>query len=519
MFLTNLLHFYQPYNQQMDILDRIVHESYLPLIKGFLDRPNAKAIVNINGGLLNLLQEHGYEEVLQGLKTLLDRGQMEFTGSAMYHAFLPLLPEAEIKRQIMLNDEKQRHCFGDSFSPIGFFSPEMAVSDTVLEIVSGLGYKWIAAPQVAFGPSLPDLKSIYRDEKTGLSVFFRNKRVSSLILSAVTRSAKDLIEETQDIQCDNCYWFTVMDAETFGHHRVRHERFLFELLDSKRFDTCTAKDLLELSYQQIDVSLRPSTWTNEEQDFWLEKEGKKEETTAKSFVLWKDPENPIHKLQWEFVDFVISEVDAVVEASQGSVGEARHKLDIALASDQFWWASAKPWWSLEMIEQGAYMLKDVIYTLSASEELRKKADNFYRKILDQAFEWQRTGYIRKKHLENSKTFMQKSFGERTPPEWYNQIILEFEDEMNKASQSKDFEKAIKWRDALEKLKSGLDIYDVLHVVDELWSARSIPEVKPFLKHKWEEFSNFAKGQFRDEQGNLGLGKDSFENWGSKSTNS
>jgi len=44
-------------------------------------------------------------------------------------------------------------------------------------------------------------------------------------------------------------------------------------------------------------------------------------------------------------------------------------------------------------------------------------------------------------------------------------------------------------------------------------------VKPFLKHKWEEFSNFAKGQFRDEQGNLGLGKDSFENWGSKSTNS
>jgi hypothetical protein len=88
--------------------------------------------------------------------------------------------------------------------------------------------------------------------------------------------------------------------------------------------------------------------------------------------------------------------------------------------------------------------------------------------------------------------MKEPFMKRAPAEWYNQIILEFEDEMNKAAQRKDFEKAIKWRDALIKLRNQTDMYDILHVVDELWSARRIPSVKPYLEHKPEELSEFIK---------------------------
>ncbi len=173
-------------------------------------------------------------------------------------------------------------------------------------------------------------------------------------------------------------------------------------------------------------------------------------------------------------------------------GKARELLDMALSSDQFWWASAKPWWSLEMIEQGAYQLKQVLITLNKDVQSVQNAKDLYSKILDQAFLWQRTGYIRKKHLENSSTYMKTPFKDRTPAEWYNQIILEFEDEMTKAAGIKDFEKAIKWRDALIKIKNGTDIYDVLHVVDELWSARNIPQLKPFLQYKKEEITDFAK---------------------------
>ena len=151
-----------------------------------------------------------------------------------------------------------------------------------------------------------------------------------------------------------------------------------------------------------------------------------------------------------------------------------------------------------MLEQGAYFLKEVVKTLLGEKSAEyQKATDYYRKILDQAFEWQRTGYIRQRHLENSSTYMKEPFYDRAPAEWYNQLILEFEDEMHKSAQRTDFEKAIKWRDALEKLKMKTDIYDVLHVVDELWTARNIPGVKAFLSHDWAEFSKFAQEHFKD----------------------
>jgi len=143
MKITFLLHFYQPHNQQDDILDRIVNESYRPLVEGFLDNPRFKVIVNINGALSTLLKEKGYHDVLDGFVKLAERGQIEFTDSGMYHAFLPLIPEEEIVRQIKQNGEANRSIFGEVYQPKGFFSPEMAVSDRVFKVVSEKGYKWM----------------------------------------------------------------------------------------------------------------------------------------------------------------------------------------------------------------------------------------------------------------------------------------------------------------------------------------------------------------------------------------
>jgi len=506
MLWVNILHFYQPATQQKDILDRIVHESYLPILEGLLQRQHAKTVVNITGALVELLVEHGYTEILTKLGTLTARGQVELMSSAMYHAFLPLLPKTEINRQLQLNSDTLNRYFDTNLPVKGFFPPELAVSDNIFNVISSLGFSWIVAPQVSYGSpaSIPD--KLYVDNSTGLYVLFRNKRVSALILSAVVHSASDLLHETKDILDTHKYWVTVMDAETFGHHRIGHERLLFDLLDSSHFETLLASELISMDFPVERVNLRPSTWTNQEQDFWLDKE-KTTQTTAKSFILWQDPSNPIHTLQWAFVKFVLNEVNAYKDHTQSKWQSARSMLDYAIASDQFWWASTKPWWSLELIEQGAFMLREVIYKLDASSQSKTTAADFYRKILDQAFEWQRNGYIRKRHLESSATFMKAPFKKRAPAEWYNQLVLEFEDEMKKAANNQDFEKAIKWRDALLKLKQGNDIYDVLHVVDELWSARNIPAIKPFFEHSWEDFSDFAKGYFRDIKT-----KEDFEDW-------
>ena len=227
-------------------------------------------------------------------------------------------------------------------------------------------------------------------------------------------------------------------------------------------------------------------------------------------VSWHDPKNPIHRLQWDFLDYVLGLLKKYKKKGGPKYDEARVEMEKAIASDQFWWASVKPWWSLEMIEVGAYDLKDVVVKLGASKKELAKAEDYYRKILDQAFEWQRSGVIRQKHLENSSTFMKDPFKKRTPSEWFNQIILEFTDEMEKAAQKREFEKAVKWRDAILKLEQGTDIYDVLHVVDELWSARQIPSVKPFLEHNWDELPEFAKKHLQDA-----ANKEEFDKWKKK----
>ncbi|MDC0449198.1 UvrB/UvrC motif-containing protein, partial [bacterium] len=482
--------------------------SYLPLTEGLLERPHAQVTININGVLTQLLDKHGYTQVLENIKELVKRGQVELTTSAMHHAFLPLLPKSEISRQVEINDRTNKEYFGDIYKPVGFFSPELAVNEKVLNVASEMGYEWITAPKVAHPSGDPTPDKIFEHEKTGIKIFFRNKRVSSLILSAVCRSAQDLIKETQDLHEKDKYWFCVMDAETFGHHRIGHEKLLFEILDrTEFFEPTTPTKILDCGLEVEKTDIRPSTWTNEEQDLW----------EAKSFILWKDPSNPIHNVQWELLDFILDQIDSFGNKNSLPYQRARDLLDKAVASDQFWWASAKPWWSLEMIEQGAFDLKDVVNVLDPGSEGVQQAEKLYRKILDLAFDWQRTGYVRKMHMENSGTYKKASLKDRTSSEWYNQLILEFEKEMNDCAKRQDFEKAIKWRDAVLKISLGTDKYDILHVLDELWTGRNVPwaepQVKPFLDHKWSEFSDFAKEHFRSREADKsGLSEEEFEKW-------
>ena len=523
--ILNLLHFYQPPNQQEDILDRIVNECYRPLLVGFLARPRSKTVVNISGSLTMLLIEKGYRDVVDSFKTLAKNGQIEFTGSAVYHAFLPLLPKSEIRRQIEENTRINRKYFGSVYAPRGFFSPELAVNDRVFSVAKVLGFDWLCAAQVAYGVQPPKCDSLYKEATTGLTILFRNKPVSSLILSAAVRTARDLTKEARDILTASRYIVTVMDAETFGHHRIGHEKLIFEVLDSPDFETIGFEDLEKMNLPQEVVKVRASTWTNEEQDFWIDKESEKSQV-PKTYRLWKDPNNPIHRLQWQLANLCIKTVNspeykkpdkmtyvsqantAAIAATLHSWKKARKQLDIALASDQFWWASAKPWWSLEMIESGAFAMKEVLHTLRIKSGA---GEQLYRKILDEAFEWQRNGYIRKAHLAASGTYKREPFEKRAPAEWYNQVILEFEYEMNRAAADQDFERAVKWRDAVVKIHLGTDIYDILHVVDELWLGRNVkwaqPQVKPFLEHDWGEFSDFAKRHFRDVSS-----EEDFERW-------
>ena len=153
-----------------------------------------------------------------------------------------------------------------------------------------------------------------------------------------------------------------------------------------------------------------------------------------------------------------------------------------------------------MIEQGANVLKEVVFSIpDIAQRNKNKAEEYYRQIIDLAFQWQRSGKIRQAYRQAMDTVKLRPYKKRVLTGQFNAMVLEFEDEMNRAIKDQELEKAIKWRDAIYKLKNGMDIYDVLHVVDDLRQARHLPSLKDYWEHSPEEFSAFAKKHFVDFQ--------------------
>ena len=60
MHWASFLHFYQPAEQQPDVLEAIVIQSYRPLVEGIKMYKRVQLTLNINGTLLELFDKYGY---------------------------------------------------------------------------------------------------------------------------------------------------------------------------------------------------------------------------------------------------------------------------------------------------------------------------------------------------------------------------------------------------------------------------------------------------------------------------
>src|SRR4051794_23017716 len=150
MYWANFLHIYQPFYQQPDILKAVVEQSYRPLITNLLSHEGARITLNINGSLLDLFHQHGYDDLIEGLAEAGRLGRVEFTGSAKYHALLPLLPSEEVLRQIESNHSTNAHYLGDAFAPKGIFLPEMAYKPELAQLLEKAGFEWMIIDEIAF---------------------------------------------------------------------------------------------------------------------------------------------------------------------------------------------------------------------------------------------------------------------------------------------------------------------------------------------------------------------------------
>jgi hypothetical protein len=535
MFWANFLHIYQPPTQTKNILERVVNESYRRVIAELKRAPDDKLTLNIPACLTELLDQYGFDDVIADLRLLLERGQIELTGTAKYHPLLPKIPKEEAIRQIILDHKTNRHYFGEAYQPRGFFPPEAAYNREIAQIVADLGFEWILVEELSYNGqfgavgydkcyevegiiaargvsvrSFTDASAPSRAARevsplaaarsscslahdtspAPLKIFFRERDSSFKILSGQLGTIK-LFEDYLGGRLNrNEYLLTAMDGETFGHHRPGMEKLLFEIYKSDKVPTVTISQLLELFPRTETVKTIPSTWALMEKD--IEKNA--------PFSRWGDPENEIHKLQWELTRLAIDSVIQSRYAKQSEAGswkmedgkdarslklgksslqhpasspatnfkppassekpeeqwlQARVMLDRSLHSDQYWWASARPWWSLEMIERGACELLDVVsMTPDASKADKERARELYWRIITLGFEWQRSGKVEEMARREDEEVRERTDEglPRLPVEEINKMMANIRREMLEVAKKQEYERAAQLRDRIKELE-------------------------------------------------------------------
>lgn len=395
MIWANFIHVYQPPTQKREIVEKVAGESYRKIVDILERYPESKMTVNISSALTEQLYRYGLTDIIDHLGDLAENGQVEFTGSAKYHPILPLIPEEEATRQIKLNEKTNREIIGNSYKPVGFFPPEMCYSRRVAEVVENLGYEWIIMDEIGYNGKLNQTSRnvIHRLAKSHLNIFFKERRYSSGLTYGRFLDGESF-EKTMLGEIDSkSYLLTGTDGEIYGHHRKGQERLLEDIFRSKKIVTSTISELIDRFAKREEVEPLPSSWSTWEDEI----------AADIPYPQWNFPGNAIHEKQWELAQLVVKTIQRA--ESNGVLNwesEQRITLDAGLHSDQWWWASCRPWWDVGMIKAGALELLSAIKGVREFAEPRvaEKAERLVNEII---------GYAEKLHASGDAKRLQDEY--------------------------------------------------------------------------------------------------------------
>lgn len=404
MLWLNFLHFYQPANAESYSIHKALDKSYWRLLRLMEEHPSLHATWNVSGCLLERLADEKETKFLERLRFLVKKGRIELTGSAAYHGFLPLLPEAEVIRQIRTNEKILRKHFGQNFKTPGFFLPEMAYSPLLAKLIKRLGYTWIILDEIAYsgrGTRRPEAGKVYLDAASGLKVLFRDRLISSAYppdkIWPLMRKEKNADSQNSDKNFPKNLniFLTATDAELYG---LRHEDPTAELekiVKEKSLRSATLSAFIKSRPGRPEPAvLKASSWES----------SPTEVKNNQPYHLWLDKNNKIQVKLWKLANLAL-DLGAKFKKDKNFYWYRWH-LVRGLASCTFWWASAHDFsniygpyaWSPDEIERG---LEDLIRSVRSFADLKTKkkkleAEADYLKIKKLIWEshwtkhWQKT---------------------------------------------------------------------------------------------------------------------------------
>ncbi|MEM1512087.1 MAG: hypothetical protein QXN15_05980 [Candidatus Jordarchaeales archaeon] len=145
MFVCFLWHVHQPPGDKRHLVEA-ASKSYQPLLRFYLES-GLDTSFNITGVTVDQAVKLSLDFVPL-LRDGVSSGIIDLTASGFYHLILPLTPTWEVEEDIKLVLKVFRETL--SYSPEGFFPPELAWSPFLADILRRLGFKWVVVSDKVF---------------------------------------------------------------------------------------------------------------------------------------------------------------------------------------------------------------------------------------------------------------------------------------------------------------------------------------------------------------------------------
>ncbi|MFA5644283.1 MAG: phosphotransferase [Patescibacteria group bacterium] len=427
MLWINFLHCYQPANSDAYKIKEASDLSYKRIIEVLEKNPNSKFTINISACLVSRLVELKYLDLIERINVLIDKGQIELTGSASYHALLPLLKENEIVWQIKENETILKKYFPKAKLK-GFFLPEMAYSPETAQIVKKLGYSWLILDEISYqNKKKLDPEKVYLDKNSGLKVIFRSRKFSNCY---VPDEIIKFLEKNKNH--DKKVIISGTDGELYG---LRHQdlgKKLEEVLAIKEIKTTLISKYIAGFKNPEKINIRKSNWESNEKNL----------REKQPYHLWHDKKNEIHMKLWKLANMSIN-LGSKYRKDE-NYNWSRWHLVRGLASCTFWWASANDFkhnfgpyaWNPDEIERGANELIRSIRSLefSTSHSEKIKSENIFVAIKKSVWAKHWNYYSRNKLNTNNK--INKLLRDKYVLDLFNRKILPFYPDFKKIEKIK-----------------------------------------------------------------------------------
>ncbi len=358
----NILHFYQPFWQDKNTLDKVIRESYSFLLNLLEEFPTFKITINFSGSLLELLNDRKYCNIIKKFNHFVKNGQVELMGSAMYHPILAKLPEDEIIRQIKLNEKIINKYFGKNNKINGFFIPELAYHPKVGKIIKNLGYKWVILDSICAKERI-SYNTKYIDKNSKLDIIFRNRIISKTFAPEFFSSQVKL----------NKIYITASDAELYGHWHHDWQQHSRKVLNNNLIKTIHASEWLEIIKKSKQIILRSGNWEST----------LKQIKNKNYYFVWDNSENKIQKNLWILCNLAYKSLKQ--NKKDSNFDWCRKSMDKAWSSCFWWWASGEKLstfspiaWHPDVIIRGLDIMINVVRSLQKLDKnTRLKAERIY----------------------------------------------------------------------------------------------------------------------------------------------